>query len=610
MSAKDSATATQQLTASDGGPQAMTPSEAFVETMVANGVSEMFGIMGSAFMDAMDIFAPAGIRLIPVVHEQGAGHMADGYARVSGRHGVVIGQNGPGISNCVTAIAAAYWAHSPVVIVTPEAGTMGIGLGGFQEAKQLPMFQEFTKYQGHVTHPARMAEFTGRCFNRAMAEMGPTQLNIPRDYFYGQIKAEIPRPQRLDRGAGGDERLNEAAELLAQAKFPVIISGGGVVMGDAIEECKALAERLGAPVVNSYLHNDSFPANHPLWCGPLGYQGSKAAMKLLAQANVVVALGSRLGPFGTLPQHGMDYWPKNAKIIQIDADHKMLGLVKKISVGICGDAKAAAIALSQRLAERTLACDATRAARADQIATEKAAWEKELDEWTHERDPYSLDMIEEQKQERTFNGGEYLHPRQVLRELEKAMPEDVMVSTDIGNINSVANSYLRFNKPRSFFAAMSWGNCGYAFPTIIGAKVAAPHRPAISYAGDGAWGMSLMETLTCVRHNIPVTAVVFHNRQWGAEKKNQVDFYNRRFVAGELDSPSFANIARAMGAEGIVVDRLEDVGPALKKAIDLQMNHGKTTIIEIMCTRELGDPFRRDALAKPVRMLDKYKDYV
>ncbi|ALS63239.1 sulfoacetaldehyde acetyltransferase [Pandoraea norimbergensis] len=588
----------------------MTPSEAFVETMVANGVSEMFGIMGSAFMDAMDIFAPAGIRLIPVVHEQGAGHMADGYARVSGRHGVVIGQNGPGISNCVTAIAAAYWAHSPVVIVTPEAGTMGIGLGGFQEAKQLPMFQEFTKYQGHVTHPARMAEFTGRCFDRAMAEMGPTQLNIPRDYFYGQIKAEIPRPQRLDRGAGGDERLNEAAELLAQAKFPVIISGGGVVMADAIEECKALAERLGAPVVNSYLHNDSFPANHPLWCGPLGYQGSKAAMKLLAQADVVVALGSRLGPFGTLPQHGLDYWPKNAKIIQIDADHKMLGLVKKISVGICGDAKAAAIALSQRLAERTLACDATRGSRADQIATEKAAWEKELDEWTHERDPYSLDMIEEQAKERTFNGGHYLHPRQVLRELEKAMPEDVMVSTDIGNINSVANSYLRFNKPRSFFAAMSWGNCGYAFPTIIGAKVAAPHRPAVSYAGDGAWGMSLMETLTCVRHNIPVTAVVFHNRQWGAEKKNQVDFYNRRFVAGELDSPSFAGIAKAMGAEGIVVDRLEDVGPALKKAIDMQMNHGKTTIIEIMCTRELGDPFRRDALSKPVRTLDKYKDYV
>lgn len=598
------------LRASANGPQDMTPSEAFVETLAANGVTDMFGIMGSAFMDAMDIFAPAGIRLIPVVHEQGAGHMADGYARVSGRHGVVIGQNGPGISNCVTAIAAAYWAHSPVVIVTPEAGTMGIGLGGFQEANQLPMFQEFTKYQGHVTHPARMAEFTARCFDRAQAEMGPTQLNIPRDYFYGKVKVEIPQPRRLDRGAGGEQSLDDAVALIAQAKFPVIISGGGVVMADAIEECKALAERLGAPVVNSYLHNDSFPANHPLWCGPLGYQGSKAAMKLLSRADVVIALGSRLGPFGTLPQHGMDYWPKDAKIIQIDADHKMLGLVKKISVGICGDAKAAAVALTQRLEGRTLACDGSRGDRADQIATEKAAWEKELDDWTHERDAYSLDMIEEQKHEKPFSGGQYLHPRQVLRELEKAMPEDVMVSTDIGNINSVANSYLRFNKPRSFFAAMSWGNCGYAFPTIIGAKVAAPHRPAVSYAGDGAWGMSLMETMTCVRHNIPVTAVVFHNRQWGAEKKNQVDFYNRRFVAGELDNQSFAAIARAMGAEGITVDRLEEVGPALKRAIDMQMNEGKTTIIEIMCTRELGDPFRRDALSKPVRMLDKYKDYV
>jgi hypothetical protein len=329
------------------GPTRMTPSEAFVETMVANGVTDMFGIMGSAFMDAMDIFAPAGIRLIPVVHEQGAGHMADGYARVSGRHGVVIGQNGPGISNCVTAIAAAYWAHSPVVIVTPETGTMGMGLGGFQEANQLPMFEEFTKYQGHVNNPKRMAEYTGRCFDRAMSEMGPTQLNIPRDYFYGDITCEIPKPFRLDRGPGGEQTLNEAAELLAKAKFPVIISGGGVVMADGVEECKALAERLGAPVVNSYLHNDSFPASHPLWCGPLGYQGSKAAMKLMAQADVVVALGSRLGPFGTLPQHGMDYWPKDAKIIQIDADNTMLGLVKKISVGICGDAKAAAIALTQ-----------------------------------------------------------------------------------------------------------------------------------------------------------------------------------------------------------------------------------------------------------------------
>ncbi|MEM7210257.1 MAG: sulfoacetaldehyde acetyltransferase [Pseudomonadota bacterium] len=587
----------------------MTPSEAFVETLVAQGVTKIFGIMGSAFMDAMDIFAPAGIELIPVVHEQGAGHMADGYARVSGKHGVVIGQNGPGISNCVTSIAAAYWAHSPVVMITPETGTMGMGLGGFQEANQLPMFQEFVKYQAHVNNANRMAEYTARAFDRAMSEIGPTQLNIPRDYFYGDLDVEIPQPMRLDRGPGGEKTLSEAADLLAQAKNPVILSGGGVVMADGVDECVALAERLGCPVVNSYQHNDSFPASHPQWCGPLGYQGSKAGMRLMSKADVVVALGSRLGPFGTLPQHGMDYWPKDAKIIQIDADHKMLGLVKKISVGICGDAKAAAISLKDRLEGRELACDATRDARLADIAKEKAEWEEELSAWIHEKDDYSLDMIEEQAGE----DGSWLHPRQVLRELENAMPEGKMVSTDIGNINAVAHSYLRFDQPRSFFAPMSFGNCGYALPTMIGAKAAAPDRPGIAYAGDGAWAMSMGEVLTAVRHDIPVTAVVFHNRQWGAEKKNQVDFYGRRFVAGELNQKgdeSFADMARSMGAEGITVDQLDDVGGALDKAIDMQMNGGKTCVLEIMCTRELGDPFRRDALSKPIRHLDKYKDFV
>ena len=585
----------------------MTPSEAFVETLVANGVDTVFGIMGSAFMDAMDIFAPGGIRLVPVVHEQGAAHMADGYARVSGRHGVVIGQNGPGISNCVTAIAAAFWAHSPVVVVTPETGTMGIGLGGFQEANQLPMFEEFTKYQGHIANENRMAEITARCFDRAILEMGPTQLNIPRDRFFGDIDVEIAEPIRIERGAGGEQSLDEAADLLASAEFPVMISGGGVIMGDAMAEAVELAERLGCPVVNSYLHNDSFPASHPQWCGSLGYQGSKAGMRLIARADVVLALGTRLGPFGTLPQFDMAYWPADARIIQVDADAKMLGLVKKVSVGICGDAGAAARALTARLADRTLACDATRDERAATTAGEKATWEAELDEWTHELDDFSIDVIKESIDEE----GNWLHPRQVLRELEKAMPPRVMVSTDIGNINSVANSYLRFEEPRSFFAAMSWGNCGYALPTIIGAKAAAPDRPAVSYAGDGAWAMSMVEVMTAVRHDIPVTAIVFHNRQWGAEKKNQVDFYDNRFVAGELEGgENYAEIARAMGAVGVRVDQLEDVGPALTAAIDAQMNEGKTTVIEIMCTKELGDPFRKDAMSIPVRHLDKYADYV
>jgi len=574
----------------------MSASEAFVETLVAQGVTHVFGIVGSAYMDALDLFPAAGIRFVPTVHEQGAGHMADGYARAGGGVGVAIAQNGPGVTNFVTACAAAYWAHTPTVFVTPETGSTTIGLGGFQETEQLPIFSKITKYQAHVTGPARMAELTARAFDMARSERGPTQLNIPRDHFYGEADYAIPSPKTIPRGAGAEDSLDEAAGLLAQAKFPVIVAGGGVLFSDGVAAAVELAEALQAPVVNSYLHNDSFPASHPLWCGPLGYQGSKAAMKLIAQADVVLALGTRLGPFGTLPQHGLDYWPREARIIQVDTDHRMLGLVRQISVGIVGDARRAAEALSRRLQNRELAARATAPARLAEIERQKRDWADELAAWEHERDDWSIEVA---------GSSPHMHPRQMLRELEKALPRDVMVSTDIGNICSVSNSYLKFERPNSMFAAMSFGNCGYAFPAVIGAKVAAPERPAVAYVGDGAWGMSFGELLTCVREDIPVTAIVFHNRQWGAEKKNQVDFYGRRFLGVDLKNPSFAEIARSMGAQARVVEHLGDVGEALERACEAQ-RQGRTTVLEMMVTQELGDPFRRDALKYPKRLLDKY----
>ena len=270
--------------------------------------------------------------------------MADGYARVSGRHGVCIAQNGPGVTNFVTSTAAAYWAHSPVVVDHARDRLHGtMGLGGFQETDQLPIFSKITKYQGHVNNIGahgrdhRRAASTWRC-----PSAGRPSSTSRATTSTARSTARSRSPQRIARGPGAEESLDEAADLLRKAKFPVIVAGGGVIMSGGIEEAVALAEFLQAPVVNSYLHNDSFPADHPLWCGPLGYQGSKAAMKIIAKADVVLALGTRLGPFGTLPQHGLDYWPKSAKIIQVDSDHRMLGLVKQISVGICGDAKAAA----------------------------------------------------------------------------------------------------------------------------------------------------------------------------------------------------------------------------------------------------------------------------
>jgi sulfoacetaldehyde acetyltransferase len=460
-----------------------------------------------------------------------------------------------------------------------------MGLGGFQETEQMPIFSKITKWQVHVNSPLRMAELMHRAFTISMAERGPVQVNIPRDHFYGEGDYDIQAPQKIERSAGGPESLESAARMLAKAKFPVIVAGGGVIMSNGIKECTALAEFLTAPVVNSYLHNDSFPASHPLACGPLGYQGSKAAMKLIARADVVLALGSRLGPFGTLPQHGMDYWPKQAKIIQVDADHRTLGLVKQISVGICGDARLAAADLLNRL--KALGKMAPNKARLAEVQREKDAWTKELAAWP------------------SPNERARIGPRQALAALAKAMPKNAMVSTDIGNVCSVANSYLHFETAPSFLAAMSFGNCGYAYPAAMGAKVGRPDRPAVAYVGDGAWGMSLAEVMTCVRENIPVVAVVFNNGQWGAEKKNQVDYFSNRFLGTNLKNPNFADVAESMGANGITVDRVDEVGDALRQAV----KSNRATVINLMLTQELGEPFRRDAFKPPRRLLTKYRKY-
>lgn len=566
------------------GPTRMTPSEAFVETLRTEGVELVPGIVGSAYMDALDLFPAAGIRFLSVAHEQNAVHMSDGMARVTGKPSFVISQNGPGITNFVTGVAAAFWAHTPMVVCTPAVGTLGVGLGGFQETEQMPIFSKITKWQVQVNRPERMAELLRRAFYIAKAEMGPVQIDIPRDYFYGDFMTEIYPSLTLERGPGNPEQIEAAAQALANAANPVILAGGGVVQGDAVNETRELAEFLTAPVACSYLHNDAFPYEHELAVGPLGYQGSKAAMETIAQADVVLALGCRLGPFGTLPQHGMNYWPANARIVQVDADHRVLGLTKRIELGICGDAKQTARAILERL--RSIQAGRTRNGEVvRKIAERRDAWRKELDAMSSQE-------------------GASISPRRALQTVADALPDDAIVTTDIGNISSVANSYLRFKEPRRFLAAMSFGNCGYSYPTALGAKLGRPDLPVVAFIGDGAWGMSLAEVMTAVREDIPVVAIVWNNAQWGAEKKNQIDFYDNRFLGTNLKNPDFAGIAREMGANGYKVDRLSDIAGTLREAIASK----RPSVINLMVdSEELGEPFRRDALQKPQRFLDRYK---
>ncbi|MCG8423481.1 MAG: sulfoacetaldehyde acetyltransferase [Proteobacteria bacterium] len=566
----------------------MTPSEALVETMVAEGVQNVFGIVGSAFMDALDLFPAAGIRFIPVAHEQAATHAADGLARVTGKPQCCIAQNGPGAANFVSAMAAAYWAHSPVVAITPETGSTGIGTGGFQELDQMPMFEKQTVYQVRINQPQRMAELARRAFFMAKNLNGPTQLNIPRDFFYGECTDEIYETPVIRRGAGSMEDVEKAVELIINARYPVIVSGGGVCQAGALEEIKALAEYITAPVVNSYQHNDTFPASHELACGPLGYCGSKAAMRTIKKADVVIALGTRLGPFGTLPQYDMVYWPDQAKLIQCDVNINILGVAKKADVYSCGDVKEFAGLLLKRI--QALAPDLEKhTERLADVLGEKERWNNELTEWS------------------SSSQSSPMHPRRFHMEWTKALPDGTIVTTDIGNNSSMVNAYLRFEGIREHISALSWGNCGFAYGTALGCKVAKPDTPVIAFQGDGAYGISgIAEVMTAVRENIPVIAIVANNNEWGAEKKNQIDYYGDRFVGANLpENPEYAEVAKDMGALGFTIDHPDQVGDVMKEAlacnkpcvIDAKIQGGKEV---------LAEPFRRDALNMPVRHLDKY----
>jgi len=566
----------------------MAPSEAFVETLVAEGVKYAFGIVGSAYEDPLDLFPDAGIRFIPVAHEQAATHAADGLARVTGKPQVCIGQNGPGAANFVSALVAAYWAHSPVVAVTPETGAVGIGTGGFQELDQMAMFEKQTVYQVRVNLPRRMAELTRRAFYMAKNFNGPTQLNVPRDFFYGECSDEIYETPFIKRGAGSMEDLEAAARLIAEAEYPVIVSGGGVSQADALQEVQALAEYITAPVVNSYLHNDTFPSGHELACGPIGYCGSKAAMRTIKKADLVIALGTRLGPFGTLPQYDMVYWPENAKLVQCDINIAALGLSKRADVFSCGDVKEFSAALLKRVRELVPGLEKNSRRLAD-VQQEKEIWGTELNEWS------------------SSSQAQPMHPRRFHKEWTRVLPKDTIVATDIGNNSSMINAYLKFEGIRQHISALSWGNCGFAYGAAMGCKVGKPDTPVIAFQGDGAYGISgLSEVMTAVRENIPVIALVATNYEWGAEKKNQVDFFDNRYVGTNLPgNPDYAKLAEDMGALGIRIDHPDQVADAMKEAID----SGRPCVINALVQggkEVLAEPFRKDALEMPTRYLDKY----
>ena len=573
----------------------MTTEEAFVKTLQMHGIEHAFGIIGSAFMPISDNFPAAGITFWDCAHEGSGGMMADGYTRATGKMSMMIAQNGPGITNFVTAVKTAYWNHTPLLLVTPQAANKTIGQGGFQEMEQMNLFADCVAYQEEVRDPARVAEVLNRVILNAKRASAPAQINMPRDFWTQVIDIELPMMVEFERPAGGAAALDEAAELLSGAEFPVILNGAGVVLGGAIPASMALAERLDAPVCVGYQHNDAFPGSHPLFAGPLGYNGNKAGMELIQKADVVLALGTRLNPFSTLPGYGLDYWPKDAKIIQVDINPDRIGLTKKVTVGIIGDAKKVATSLLEKLGAN--AGDKGRDARKATIAQTKSAWAQQLSSMDHEDDDPGTTWNERARAAKP----DWMSPRMAWRAIQQALPKEAIISSDIGNNCAIGNAYPTFEEGRKYLAPGLFGPCGYGLPSIIGAKIGCPDTPVVGFSGDGAFGIAVTELTAIGRPEWPaITQIVFRNYQWGAEKRNSTLWYDDNFVGTELDEGvSYAAIAKACGLKGVVARTMDELTDALDQAIKDQ-KAGKTTLIEAMINQELGEPFRRDAMKAPV----------
>jgi len=574
----------------------MTTEEAFIKTLQMNGIEHAFGIIGSAFMPISDLFPQAGITFWDCAHEGSGGMMADGYTRASGKMSMMIAQNGPGITNFVTAVKTAYWNHTPLLLITPQAANKTIGQGGFQEVEQMALFKDMVAYQEEVRDPSRMAEVLNRVIANAKRASAPAQINIPRDYWTQVINIDLPEMIDYERPGGGESALQQAADLLSNAKSPVILNGAGVVLADAIGDTIKLAERLDAPVCVGYQHNDAFPGSHPLFAGPLGYNGSKAGMELISKADVVLCLGTRLNPFSTLPGYGIDYWPKEAKIIQVDINPDRIGLTKKVSVGIIGDAKQVASSLLERLSDS--AGESGRTERKAAIAQTKSTWAQQLSSMDHEEDDPGTTWNQRARDDKP----DWMSPRMAWRAIQSALPKEAIISSDIGNNCAIGNAYPTFEAGRKYLAPGLFGPCGYGLPSIVGAKIGCPNTPVVGFSGDGAFGIAVTELTAIGRSEWPpVTMIVFRNYQWGAEKRNSTLWYEDNFVGTELDTQvSYAAIAKACGLQGVQTHTMDELRDVLNSAITDQMSNGKTTLIEAMINQELGEPFRRDAMKKPV----------
>ena len=552
-----------------------TGGQAAVDALEVEGTKQVFGLIGSATMEMFDaLYDSNDINFIGVHDERTGTHMADGYARASGQAGVILaGQNGPGATNLVTGLAQAKAAFSPVVSIAGMLSSDHVYRDAFQEVDQQSLFTPVTKKTWTVPKAERIPEMFREAFRLAMSpKQGPVQINLPRDVL--SASAEMPplqKPQEY-RGyslpAANDEAIQSAAEMMMAAKRPVILTGGGIKNSRGAEDILALAEALNAPVVLAPGHGDAVPYGHPLNAGQMGPRGNIVASRLMKEADVILALGTRLGFNSTF--YSYDNINADARIIHVELDPTAIGRYFPVAMGIWADARQAALQLTASI--KTHQAKAKVEAWTQAFQEERAAYRQKRDD----------DAVMTQNP---------MQPSGLFKTLRHVLPQDAAFTMDAGTLCLQATDAMEYWTPPSLFTPLDFGLVGFSFACGLGVKLAMPERPVISMMGDGGFGMTISELSTAVDHGINTITIVMNNQSWGAEKAYQRDFFNGRYIGADISSPKFDQAAELYGAAGFAVDRLDDLGDAVTAALGC----GKPAVIDVAVDPAALYSFRRDS---------------
>lgn len=539
-----------------------------VESLIQEGVHSIFGYPGAAIMDIYDYLEKSPIRHYLVRHEQGAVHMADGYARTSGKVGVCLVTSGPGATNTVTGIASAFMDSIPVVVFTGQVPTPLIGNDAFQEVDIVGITRPCTKHNYLVKKVEDLAQVIKEAFYLARSgRPGPVLVDLPKDVL--QNKTEFKYPKKIELRSyrptynAHPRQIEKAAALILKARRPVIYAGGGVITSHSSSELKALAEGLMIPVTTTLMGLGAFPGRHPLWLGMLGMHGTYWANMSVAHSDLLIAVGAR---FDDRVTGKVDLFAPEARIIHIDIDPTSIRKNVSVEIPIVGDCRDALNQLSQLIPK-----------------TGKQEWRKVRHPW--------LEQIREWKETHPLSyeqGKDEIKPQYVVEKIYELTKGKAIIATEVGQNQMWAAQYYHFDQPNSFITSGGLGVMGYGFPAAIGAQVACPDRIVFDIAGDGSIQMNIQEMATAVANQLPVKIAILNNGYLGMVRQFQELFYEKRYAQTFLKgNPDFVKLAEAYGAVGLRATRPEEVGPVIEQALSV---NGPVVIDFIVCSEECVSP--------------------